>query len=262
MTSLSPITSNKPGELLGMFYSPFTERARWVLDHHRLPYKYTEYLMMLGDPILHWKARSLDRNLTVPLFIHSGRRIRNSYDIARYVDQIGTAKKLFPVEKLAEIERWNHVSEAICNSARSVVVNRLKTNPDAQVDHLPKILPDPLDGILRSAAGPIAKLAIRYLERSFDIQDDLQRQLAELRKHYSTLRKELNGKPYLFETLSYADITMAVCMQALEPVSEPFLKLGVAAREVWRIDELAQEFADLIEWRNALYANHRASKRN
>ena len=33
--------------------------------------------------------------------------------------------------------------------------------------------------------------------------------------------------------------------------------LAPAVREVWSNDELARSFADLVEWRDWLYADHR-----
>ncbi|HRK01557.1 MAG TPA: glutathione S-transferase N-terminal domain-containing protein [Oligoflexia bacterium] len=260
MTSQLPTISSPSanrGELLGLFYSPYTERARWALDHHEVPYKYSEYLMMLGDPLLHWKARSLKSNVTVPFFIHGTRRLGDSYAIAQYADQIGTGSKLFSPNDLAAIDQWNRASEATLGAARAVVVHRLRENSEARLDHLPKLLPEPFNGALRSAAGPIANLAIRYLQKSFQIKDSTAEHLTELRKRFLALRQALGGRPYLLEKFSYADITSSVCVQALEPVEEPYLSLGSAAREAWRIGELAREFSDLIEWRNSLYRKHR-----
>lgn len=257
MTSHSLTISNKPGELIGMFYSPYTERARWALSHHAVPYRYHEHLTLIGEPLLHWRARSLKHDLTVPVFIHQGRRLTDSYDIARYVDQIGSGKKLFPANRLAEIEQWNRHSEAAMQASRSIVVTRLKTNPEAQIDHLPKLLPEPLDGVLRSVAGPVAKMAIRYLEKTFHIEPKIAEHTEKLRAEFLNLRQALQGKKYILGDFSYADITMAVCIQSLEPLREPYLRLGHAAREVWRVETLAREFSDLIDWRDEVYCLHR-----
>ena len=42
-------------ELIGIRYSPWTEKARWSPDH-RIPYRYTEHLIMLGMPELRVKT--------------------------------------------------------------------------------------------------------------------------------------------------------------------------------------------------------------
>ena len=44
--------------LYGVGYSPWTERARWALDHHRIAYRYREHLPMLGEPMLRRRARA------------------------------------------------------------------------------------------------------------------------------------------------------------------------------------------------------------
>src|SRR5262245_44456729 len=35
--------------LLGAFYSPWTERARWALDHHGIAYRFEEHVPVVGE---------------------------------------------------------------------------------------------------------------------------------------------------------------------------------------------------------------------
>ncbi len=35
--------------LIGLHYSPWTEKARWALDRQRVPYAFEEHLPMLGE---------------------------------------------------------------------------------------------------------------------------------------------------------------------------------------------------------------------
>jgi glutathione S-transferase len=39
-------------ELLGLPYSPWSEKARWPLDARRVPYKNVTYAPWVGEPLL------------------------------------------------------------------------------------------------------------------------------------------------------------------------------------------------------------------
>jgi glutathione S-transferase len=56
---------------------------------------------------------------------------------------------------------------------------------------------------------------------------------------------------------SFADITMAAAMQFVRPVEHPALKLGPATRAVWTHGKIAGEYADVLAWRDAIYARYR-----
>src|SRR4051812_4751156 len=52
--------------LVGIGFSPWTQKARWALDHHGLGYRYHEHLILFGMPQLHWQMRKWREPLTVP----------------------------------------------------------------------------------------------------------------------------------------------------------------------------------------------------
>jgi len=43
----------------------------------------------------------------------------------------------------------------------------------------------------------------------------------------------------------------------VRPVKDSFIALGPGTREVWTQPELAARFADLLDWRDAIYEKHR-----
>lgn len=67
----------------------------------------------------------------------------------------------------------------------------------------------------------------------------------------------LAGRAYLLDAFTYADVAMAVVLQMVRPVPDRYMPLGPAVREVRTNEELARGFADLVEWRDRLYARHR-----
>ena len=82
--------------LHGVGYSPWTERARWALDHHRIPYRYREHIPMVGEPLLRRRAHGTLRvKATAPLLVHAGGAIDDSLAIMRYADAIWRPSSCF-----------------------------------------------------------------------------------------------------------------------------------------------------------------------
>ena len=49
----------------------------------------------------------------------------------------------------------------------------------------------------------------------------------------------------------------ATLLQGVVPVAGRYICLGPATREAWTQADLAEEYADLIRWRDQLYERHR-----
>jgi len=247
-------------ELIGLAYSPWTEKARWALQHHRIPYRYTEHLMMFGMPSLRWKMRRPFGDVTVPALIDrsDGRTVRlgDSWDIARHADAVGGGSLLFPKDRLAEIEKLNALSERALSAARALIVDRTRRDPATQLEVLPPFIPAFLRPPLRFIAG----LGLNYIAREFhtDAKGGIENEL-ELREVLMQLRQAVqkSNKGVLLDDFSYGDIAMAAALHFVAPPANDYLKIGPATRACWTDQGLTREFSDLIEWRNELYRKFR-----
>jgi glutathione S-transferase len=239
-------------ELVALPYSPWSEKARWALDHHRVPYRFREYVPMLFEPWLRARLRQPLGRVSVPVFIGDGAVLRDSFSIARHADRVGAGPRLFPDEQVTDIVAWNERSEGALAAGRVVVVRRLGEMPGALTESLPKFIPE----ALRPRLGGMTTMALGFLRSKYDLGGDLDASETTIRAALEGLRGALRGRPYLLGELSYADMAMAVVLQLVRPV-EGFVPLGPAQREAWGNAELARSFGDLLEWRDALYAKHR-----
>lgn len=243
-------------ELVGLSYSPWTEKARWALDHHRISYRYAEHVPMLGEPLLRWKARRPTGKVTVPLFVDGGAPVMDSFAIARHVEPRGRGAPLVPYEQLGPIEAWNARSERALAAARGLIVARTARSERAKEEALPPIIPRSMRPSLTS----VATMGLTFFRLKYDLdeagEDERRGVIAE---HLRALREGLRGRPHLLDGFTYADITMAAALQAVRPVDARYIRLRPATREAWTDPQLASEFADLVEWRDALYASHRAT---
>jgi glutathione S-transferase len=239
-------------ELFVLSYSPWSEKARWALDHHGIDYRAHAYMPMLHEPWLRLRLKKFRGRVSVPTFLSSAGAFGDSFEIAREAERIGDAAKLFPTDDSDEISSWNDRSERALRSARVRVIARMGQVPRAEAEGL-TFLPSALRSPLRATA----RTAVNFLRKKYDVTNDLEASQNVIRAELIATRNTLGNKPYLLGELTYADIAMAVVLQAVHPVAKEFIRLGPAMREVWTNEELARDFADLIEWRDALYAKHR-----
>lgn len=243
-------------ELIGLSYSPWTEKARWALDHHRLSYRYREHLILFGEISLCIRLRCSLGKVTVPALFDGKVRLSDSCQIARYANERGEGEDLFPANRYKEIEECNSWSEAALSAGRALLIDRMKNDSEARREALPPWIPRSL----QVAFGFLASIGLSYVDRSFGASanpPETNRQ--ELRKILSRLRTVLDRSKtgYLLERFSYADIAMAAIFQVVDPVSDRFVPLGPATRRCFTDDPLRREFQDLIEWRNGIYERYR-----
>jgi glutathione S-transferase len=99
-------------------------------------------------------------------------------------------------------------------------------------------------------------MGARFLAKKYGVSLD---GIADrLRTGFEGVRRTLGGREYVHDRFSYADVLCASSLQFLMPVSERFVSLEPATRRSFSHPDLAKEFRDLLEWRDALYEKHRS----
>lgn len=243
-------------------FSPWCEKARWALDHHQVPYRATEHVPMIGELRLRLAARRARGRVTIPLLVDGPEVLMDSVAIARFAERRGLPAErgsapLFPGDRETELERWNACSEVVMTSGRALLLRRMLGSPAALREQLPPFVP----GALRSLLQPLAARGVRFVMRKYQLElDEEPLHVSRIRSALASVREALGGgRPWLLGGygFSFADITVATSLQFILPVSDRYMPLGPATREVWTHPALAAEFADLLAWRDALYAAHR-----
>ncbi|MCP3099787.1 glutathione S-transferase N-terminal domain-containing protein [Myxococcus sp. K15C18031901] len=239
--------------LHGIGYSPWTEKSRWALDHHRVEYRYREHTPLIDELALRWRTPK-GTHPSVPQLSEDTGVTTGSFAIARRAEAQGQGSPLFPEQALPTIQRWEAVSDRVLAIGRSSVVRRMAGNPAFQRESLPGFIPKALRGLF----APSAALGARFIARKHRADPDPEASLREtVVPALEQLRAELKGRPYLEGGFTYADITACAMLQLAVPAADTWLPLGPATRETWRHEPLVAAFADLVEWRDALYAKHR-----
>ena len=169
-------------EFVALPYSPWSEKARWALDHSGVAYQEVAYLPIVGIPRLRVRLRQWRGKVTVPILFEGDRALTDSFDIARRADELGSAQTLFPQAHGAEIVEWNTRSEEVLCSARALATFRVAADPVALEASVPAGLPKPL----RRAFG---KHGVNYLRRKYGLDEESESVHRErIRTHLAFLR--------------------------------------------------------------------------
>ncbi|WP_437734516.1 glutathione S-transferase [Sorangium sp. So ce1335] len=248
-------------ELLGLIFSPWTEKARWALDVRRVPYTFRHYKPLIGEPALRAKLGRLTGRVSVPvLTTDDGRVIADSADIARWADGRGDGPTLFPAEHEAEIARFIELSERALNAGRALSLSRMLADDEALAD----MAPPPIRRALGPLASRLGALGVRRTLRKYDGHTaDLEAHrralveaLEEIRAALALKARPDAGPKTLLGGFTFADITVSQALVGVMPPAE--LKLSPAGRRSFTDPELRERYTDLIAWRDALYGAFRA----
>ncbi len=247
---IAPLLRRDADLLVGLAYSPWTERVRLALDVLERPYVFVEHVPMVIEPLVRLRARRLGGRFTVPLWIpRVGESVVDSMAIVRSIDR---DRRLFPEGQDEAIAGWERLSQEACDAFRGRVVARTAASPAAQEASLPPFVPRALRPHLRG----VTTIALHFFRLKYDAHRDddapVVRALDALRKGLSAGKRHLIG-----DQLSYADLAMASLLQGVTPVEDRYLPLSAPLRDVWRDDRLAGVYSELVAWRDALYAEHR-----
>jgi glutathione S-transferase len=251
-------------ELLGLRFSPWSEKAHWALEARQVPFTWRTFSPILGEPALRLKLGRWSGNVTVPVLTDDeGRAIGDSADIARWADGRGEGPSMYPAGREQEVERFVALSERGLEAGRAVSLRRMLDHDAA----LREMAPKPLRKALGPLSVSVGRFGIRRTLRKYGTargeREAYERAAVEvLEELRASLAKApaANGSGVkvktLLGTLTFADIAMAQVLVFVEPPKFG-LRIGPATREAWRDEGLCGRFADLLEWRDALYEAYR-----
>ena len=241
--------------LLGLHYSPWTERARWALDHHRLDYRYQEHTPLIGEAALRVRLHKPRGRVSVPVLFTPHGAVQGSLAIARFADRIGRAAPLVPPALEGDVEAWTARCDDGANAGRGLVTRAMASSRAALREALPPLVPERLRDLLAPTSG----LAVAFVRRKYDAEgrtDDADE--ATLGAVLGQIRAALDrGDGCLLGGFGFADIAAATLLQMVRPVGAPYIVLGPGFTAAWTRERLAARFADLLAWRDGIYARHR-----
>lgn len=237
--------------LVGLPYSPWSCKAQWALDVSGVDYAYETYVPMVGERALKKRLGKGARRVTVPVLFDEGGPYTDSLQIARRAAALAAPGKpnLFPEAHTQAIETWNARSETALQAARSLLTIRVRRDPEALKEMVPKqLIGVPLVG------GALGRYGVKWFTRKYRLEQDEDGPRGAVRGVLDTFSAQLEGKRYLLGELSYADLAIAVVLHAVRPPDR--MPLGPATFRCWHDPPLIERYPELLEWRDELIARH------
>lgn len=238
--------------LVHMTQSPWSEKARWALDHHQISYKSVVHLPMLFEPALRLLSRDPRKKVTVPMLFADGTVYRDSLEIALFAEQRGNRASLFPEDKKSAIFAWNDSAETLMTAERGRLMDRLLASKTA----LQESVPPPLNK-LGAAMVPVAKMAVEFIASKYTAKKPPPAHAeAVITSVLEQAEAALFYEDYLVGSeFTFADVAMASALGMILPHARQ--PLGPASREVWSEPAIAGAFPALIAWRDRIFEQHR-----
>ena len=241
--------------MYGIAYSPWSERARWGLDHHGLAYRYHEHVPFLGEPLLRLRGRRTgEARVTVPLLIHGDEVLMDSLQILEHADRCGQGEPL--VHDRDAVVGWRDRLEPALAAGRARTTGLVLRDPEALREAAMAVSPGFVAGLLR----PVAAHGARYLSRKygFDVGDPTP-MIETMRVALAAIRQGLehDGRHLVGGRFGAADIIATNVLQFVQPIEDAYIALKPATRRAWSCPELAEAFGDLVAWRDEIYRAYR-----
>ena len=245
--------------LYGLTISPWTRRAKWALDHHRIDYHEHEFIPLLSEPALRLRARrGLAKRLTVPILISDqGDVIADSYEIGRWADSRGESATLSASDP--EVRQWIERLEPVFLAARARTTTQTLRDPEALRATARSILPV---GPAASALWPLAYVGVRYIMAKYDVAAHESALLAHQEAARGALRAlqgAITGRVYIcHDRFSLADVFGALAVEVSAPTPRYSPALDDVMRATWRDDALQgdEALAPLLAWRDMIMEQH------
>ena len=235
-------------------HSPWSERARWVLLHHKIAFQEREHVPLIGELALRMRT-SVKGKASVPLFVDDDVAVQGSFAIGEWVDQRGKRDKLFPEGSRETIKKLYDELEDPLSAAREAFVRDLMTDEEAQLESLPPMLRSLPFASLSAKIGTTF-VASKYNARVGSVDD-------RIRAGLRAVSEALATKDYIFgESFSFADIVGASIVQAIAPGDDKYVRIPPGTRRLWNHAKLQKEFPHLLEWRDRIYSKHRPKSKS
>lgn len=233
--------------LHGIPYSPWTVRAQVALRMAGIAHSFHEFIPGVSEPLLRLALRRPFGRLSVPVLLpDDGPPLLDSLDIAFWADDRAPDRGVAPPALRDAISTWNAHAEVLMGAGRTRTLERVLREPAALAENVPPWL---------RWLGPVATATTAVVVRQVIEKYRQPDQLEAMREPLEALRNATRGGgPLLGDRLGHADVVMAAALQFVDPVGGPLFPLGPAYRPCWREPTLAEEFADLLAWRDGVWA--------
>jgi glutathione S-transferase len=203
----------------------------------------------VNEPWLRWKTGQWSGRITVPvMFDSNGLVLKDSLDIAKYSDSVGTnEQKLFPDHLVSEIETWNNRMEELGAALRVTGMHRIETDEEVKKDLVPGWM---------NSVGFVSNYMFGSIRNYMTSKYPIENAESIIKQILDELDNQIKDKDYILDNqFTYADITVASALQGMYPVDNSIWKLKDGERKMLT-DPIYQEYPRILEWRDKVVTKH------
>ena len=230
-------------------FSHFNEKARWALDHKRVPHRRRSLLP--GGPRAMWfSARG-----TLPVLDLDGERIADSTRIIEALEWRYPERPLYPedpADRERALELEEYFDEEMGHDVRRVAFH------DWDPAFFTALMVTGQPAAVRAPSRAFLRVGFGWARRRFRVYPaDVERSRGKVRRALDRIEAELGSREYLVgQKFGVADLTAA---SLLFPLAGPDnLQYDPPRPEGWQFrDELADRAA--LEWVREMYRRHRGT---
>ncbi|KAL0490569.1 hypothetical protein AKO1_003045 [Acrasis kona] len=244
--------------------SPWSVKVLWAFDLLGVEInKYDVYTPVRDEYWLRWKTGKYTGTITAPVLLYKDDQqnssiIFESAEMVEFADKIRAADKpsLLPEQFKNDIIEWNNMIDSMQNSQRALTFQKIiSSDEEALLSKLPSFFKSSYTLWLgkRLATNTFKGLASKYPAGTPEqCQQDTHDALQKIRT-----RLQENKSGYLFgDSITYADLNTVIAFQGIKPVDEHILPMDPYLRRNMTYLEIADQYKDLIEWRDTIIQNH------
>lgn len=239
--------------LIALPYSPWSEKARWALQASGVPFHEQHYQPLIGELALRRLTGQWSGPASVPVLVTGDGAVADSAAIARWADK---QHVLFPAGQDAEVQRWIDVGERALAAGRVLALTQQLQDRAALLE----LVPRKLRGLLGPLAPGVAAFGVKRTLRKYaatttgDVGAQWDAALDELRAGIAAGHGPART---LLAQFSFGDIAASQALGFVAPVSSRHVRMGAGSRAAFTNPARAEKYADLLAWRDGVYAAFR-----
>jgi glutathione S-transferase len=234
--------------------SPYNEKARWALDHKRVPHV-RRAVTPIGHAVV---SRRVGGRGTMPVLAIDGRSIGDSSEIIAELERRAPEPRLYPAnpaDRARALELEDLFDEHLGPDSRRLVLHHAMRDADLLLGAFTPDIPGPA----RRAVRAVFPLVRRNLRHDFRIDDrTVSEAFEKVAAAGERLRAERGPNGYLVgDSFSVADLTLAaICAPAVAPPQFPYPQPQRGHHLFAPLRE-ALDRAGLLEFTLRMYELHR-----
>ncbi len=222
--------------LIQVYYSPWSERARWGFEFKGVPYERQDYQVGAGEEEL----KKLTGQAQVPVLLVNGTVIPDSTAILNWLEEHKPEPALLPQsdKEQAEVMLWEELMGGVLGpQGRLLIAGRRLRSDDAQMQQ----------------AGQFFGQKYQYSPYAEEHARVTVKRVLTILKH------SLVGRSYLVSgTFTRADLTTACMLSVVNPAPDDLFLFPVLLRPMYTEPvALDPAFAPVFAWRDEMYRKHR-----